>query len=88
MRPRRLDRAGLTHELQQRLTDWRGLLDAERVKARQIVRKLAPERIVFEPDPTRGLDTFKGQAAYGRLLTGTVLQNGWCPGVTPPTLTR
>jgi hypothetical protein len=74
-----LDRTGLTHELRQRLTDWRALLDAEPVKARQTVRKLVPERIVFTPDPTQRLYTFKGQAAYGRLLTGTVLQNGWCP---------
>jgi hypothetical protein len=55
------------------------LLDAEPVKNRQIVRKLVPERIVFEPDPKRRLYTFKGQAAYGRLLAGTVLQNSWCP---------
>jgi hypothetical protein len=75
----KFDKAGLTHELRQRLTDWRSLLDAEPVKARQIVRKLVDERIVFEPDPTRRLYTFKGQAAYGRLLTGTVLQKEWCP---------
>jgi len=47
----RLDTAGLSAELRARLTDWRGLLNAEPIKARQIVRKLVPERITFTPNP-------------------------------------
>jgi hypothetical protein len=43
-----------------------------------------PERIVFEPDPKRRLYTFKGQASYGRLQTGTVYKKNGAPGVDRP----
>lgn len=54
-------------------------MKAEPEKARQILRTLLTGRLVFEPDPERGIYTFTGQASYGRLLTG-VLQK--C--VVPP----
>jgi hypothetical protein len=47
----RLDKTSLTAELGRRLTDWQGLLKAEPVKARQIMRKLLAGRLVFEPLP-------------------------------------
>ena len=75
----RLDPTALTDELRDRLTDWQGLLTAEPVKARQVLRKLLVGRLVFHPDPDRGLYTFEGKASYGKLVAGTVLQNVWCP---------
>ena len=78
----KLDKAGLTHELRQRLTDWRSLLDAEPVKARQIVRKLVPEQIVFEPDPTRRLYTFRGRRRMAACWQGRFYKMRCAPGVT------
>jgi site-specific DNA recombinase len=74
----RLDPTRLQQELARRLTEWRELLNAEPVKARQIVRKLLEGRLVFEPQPETGVYTFTGKASYGRLLSG-VVQNVWCP---------
>jgi site-specific DNA recombinase len=74
----RLDSATLKGELNQRLDEWRDLLGAEPVKARQIVRKLVDGRLVFEPNAEQHLYTFKGTASYGRLLSG-VVQNVVCP---------
>ena len=58
--------------------EWEALLAAEPVRARQIMTKLLAGRLVFEPDPQRGIYRFKGQGSYGRLLAG-VVQNVWCP---------
>jgi site-specific DNA recombinase len=80
----RLDKAGLSKELRARLTEWATLLDAEPVRAKQILRKLAPERIVFTPDG-KGY-RFEGRAAYGRFLAGVVLQNRTNSG--PPLYTK
>jgi hypothetical protein len=74
----RLDAASLTAELTERLADWRGLLRAEPIQSRQLLRKIIVGRLAFEPDPERGLYHFTGQASYGRLLAGSV-QNRWCP---------
>jgi hypothetical protein len=45
------------------LTEWRDLLGAEPIRARQIVRKVVVGRMVFEPNPASGLYQFTGRAS-------------------------
>ena len=68
----------LVNVIRERLKEWRKLLDAEPVKARQIIRKLLQGRLVFAPDPKQRIYTFSGMGSYGALLTG-VVQKVWCP---------
>lgn len=76
----RLKPSALSAELALRLTEWRDLLGAEPIRARQIVRKVVVGRMVFEPNPASGLYQFTGQASYGRLFSGIVpVQDRWCP---------
>src|SRR5262249_6089085 len=80
----RLSTTALAKDLHTRLKEWRSLLDAEPVKARQILRKLVDGRLVFTPDPARQVYTFTGTASYGRLLAVSVVQlqpvqNEVCP---------
>ena len=69
------DQAGLTAELRSRLDEWRSLLAAESVKARQIIRKLVGERIVFTPEPSEHRYHFAGHAEYSKVLSGTLFQS-------------
>ena len=68
-----LDKAGLTAELRARLEEWRSLLMAEPVKARQIIRKLVGERIVFTPEPGEHRYRFVGHADYTKLMGASPL---------------
>jgi hypothetical protein len=65
-----LDQAEVAAELRRRLDDWKGLLKAEPVKARQILRRLVVRRLKFTPTP-EGY-RFDGLATYGRLLSGII----------------
>ena len=79
----RIDTAAVATELRDRLDEWRALLKAEPVKARQILRKLLKGRLVFEPDPERREYRFHGETSYGRLLAGLV-HNRECPRPSTP----
>ena len=54
------------------LGDWHGALAGDPVLARQLLRKLFPERLTWSPAPETGgvWWSYSGKVAYGRLLTG------------------
>jgi hypothetical protein len=58
----------------QRLTDWQGLLERQPLQARQILKKLVEGRLIFDPfDDEAGIGyRIRGQATYGRLLSGVI----------------
>ena len=63
----------LERDLLRRLDDWRGLFSRHVPQARQILRKLLPEPLRMTPIGQRvsGYFEFEGDAALGRLLTGS-----------------
>ncbi|HEV2054021.1 MAG TPA: zinc ribbon domain-containing protein, partial [Methylomirabilota bacterium] len=67
-----VDPLALTEDLGARLADWQGLLERQPIQARQILRKLLVGRLIFEPFEDAGGRgyTLRGQATYGRLLSG------------------
>lgn len=77
----RLDPRVLAEHLEKLLLNWQGLLRAEPAKARQMLRKLLNGRLIFDPhnSPEAPYYQFKGEASYGRLLAGVVVQKGWWP---------
>ena len=68
----RLELESKRREAIARLNDWQGLLERQPIQGRQILRKLFPDRLVFDPsDDERGVGyEIRGQASYGRLLQG------------------
>jgi hypothetical protein len=67
-----LDRGQVTTAMRAQLGDWHGALAGDPVLARQLLRKLFPERLTWSPAPeTDGVRwSYSGKVAYGRLLTG------------------
>jgi site-specific DNA recombinase len=67
-----VDSRALREDLGARLADWQGLLERQPIQARQILRKLLVGRLIFEPFEDAGGRgyTLRGQATYGRLLSG------------------
>src|SRR3989442_16008319 len=61
----------LEREIRHRLADWRSMLRREIPQAREILRNLIIDRIVFTPRPETRLYEFSGRGALGRLLAGT-----------------
>jgi site-specific DNA recombinase len=68
------DAARLLDDVGQRLTDWQGLLERQPLQARQILKKLVEGRLIFDPfDDEAGIGyRIRGQATYGRLLSGVI----------------
>jgi len=66
----RMDSGKVKAELAKRLADWRGILAAEPVKARQLLRKLILGRLSMTPNPETKTYGFKGTAVLGRVLQG------------------
>jgi len=68
------DRDGMRDELLAILGDWRGLLKAEPVKARQVIRKLLAGRLRLTPkiEASGRFYELTGECSYGRLLAGIV----------------
>jgi len=64
-----IDLRQLQTELQARLADWRDLLNRQVPVARQIIKKLLTERIVFRRREEGGYK-FKGGASPWRLISG------------------
>jgi hypothetical protein len=64
----------LVDDLSQRLADWQGLLERQPIQARQILKKLVEGRLVFDPfeDADGAGSRIRGQATYGRLLSGVI----------------
>ena len=69
-----MDPLALREDLGARLDDWQGLLERQPIQARQILRKLLVGRLSFEPfeDAAGRGYHIRGQATYGRLLSGVV----------------
>ena len=71
-----------------RLTDWKGLLRVHVPQARQMVRKLVIDRIVFTPDATSLAYTFQATGTLSRFFSGLAypqavashLATTWNPG--------
>jgi hypothetical protein len=70
-----LDPAQVARELAVRLGEWDGLQRRHHGQARQILKKLLPGRLVFDPfADARGQGyVIRGQAVYGRLISGVRL---------------
>src|SRR5262249_16268779 len=68
------DLARLEEQLREQLQDWRGLLTKHVGAARQILRKLIPERLRFTPhiDGDRRWYTFEGIGRLEPMLAGMV----------------
>ena len=70
----RIDVRQIRQEARRRLVDWRGLLQAETVKSRQMLKKLLAEPLrarPFEDDAGRGWE-LTGRASLGGLISGVV----------------
>jgi DNA invertase Pin-like site-specific DNA recombinase len=70
-----LDVGHMRKNLTALLDDWRGLLLGNVLQARQVVRKLVPERLVFEPITTRAGERvfeFRGEGRLDPILSGLV----------------
>jgi site-specific DNA recombinase len=70
-----LDRGRMRTTLTALLDDWRGLLLGQTVVARQAVRKLVPERLVFTPLTTlegERVYEFRGEGRLDPILSGLV----------------
>jgi len=69
-----VDPRALRADLGARRADWQGLLERQPTQARQILRKLLHGRLIFEPfeDATSRGYIIRGEATYGRLLSGVV----------------
>ena len=65
-----LDRERISNELRARLDDWRGLLRRHVPQARQILRKLLVDRVVFTPRTDHY--EFVGPWTLGKLVSGVV----------------
>ena len=81
-----LDRERIERDLRKRLNDWRSLLRRHVPQARQILRKLLTDRVVFSPQADHY--TFESTWTLGKLVSGVVdlpqrmasprgLANGW-----------
>ena len=68
--PARQDAAKLKESLLSRLMDWKGLLRAHVPQARQMVRKLVVDRIVFTPDAASRPYTFQATGPLSRFFSG------------------
>jgi hypothetical protein len=77
-----LDTARIIHDLQERLTDWQGLLRRETPIARQILREVLVGRVTFTPRCNRNSRyyEFAGQASLSGMLAGVLTTEGM---VTP-----
>ena len=64
------ERQRIERELRVRLDDWRGLLRRHVPQARQILRKLLVDRVVFTP--TTDCYEFTGSWTLGKLVSGVV----------------
>jgi hypothetical protein len=60
----------LRDALTERLTEWQRMLRAEPTLARQILRKVLPGRVTFEP--TEGGTLFYGEAQADRIIAGLI----------------
>src|SRR5262249_10912404 len=81
----RVDLTGIEGQLRARLDDWRGFLLGECSAARQILRKLIPERLVFTPHTENG-ERYYEFAGVGRLepvLDGLIPLTATRPGGAP-----
>jgi hypothetical protein len=70
-----LDVGHMRKNLTALLDDWRGLLLGNVLQARQVVRKLVPERLVFEPITTPAGERvfeFRGEGRLDPILSGLV----------------
>ena len=65
-----LDRERISNDLRARLDDWRGLLRRHVPQARQILRKLLVDRVVFTPRTDHY--EFVGPWTLGKLVSGVV----------------
>lgn len=54
------------------LDDWRDVLTRQTAEAREALRVLLDDRIVFKPDVAAGRYTFEGRVVIGRLISGTI----------------
>ena len=64
------DRERISNDLRARLDDWRALLCRHVPQARQILRKLLVDRVVFTPRTDHY--TFVGPWTLGKLVSGVV----------------
>ena len=77
-----LDRERISNDLRARLDDWRGLLRRHVPQARQILRKLLVDRVVFTPRTDHY--EFVGPWTLGKLVSGVVdLPQGMASPSTP-----
>ena len=65
-----LDRERIERDLRKRLNDWRSLLRRHVPQARQILRKLLTDRVVFSPQDDHY--TFESTWTLGKLVSGVV----------------
>ena len=74
----RVDRRQIEREIRARLTSWQDLLGRQIAQARQILRTLLPERLVFRPHLGEGHPyyEFSGRGALDRLLAGVIDTKG------------
>ena len=67
-----LDTRRMRQTLAATLKDWRGVLTRQTAEAREALRVLLDDRIVFMPDVAGGRYTFEGRVVLGRLINGTI----------------
>ena len=79
---RGLDLRRVENNLRAKLSDWRALLTRNVGAARQALRGLVPERLIFTPKEQDGerVYEFSGVAVLDRILNGIVLPTA---GVAP-----
>jgi site-specific DNA recombinase len=71
-RPVIADAARLREELRKKLAEWRSMLRAHVPQARQMIRKLIRDRIVFTPDPSARLYRFVAPGTLVKFFNGLV----------------
>ena len=71
-RPVSADAARLRGELRAKLAGWRSMLRAHVPQARQMIRKLVVDRIVFTADPKARLYRFSIPGSLARFFNGLV----------------